>query len=544
MLGLVTLTGVQTGEDDATPTPAVNYVLIDDVFLRGGPGEEFLVVGSLFEGDVLFPVNRSADSNWILVRRGRGFGWVRRDLVSWVTNIDALPVLQANVTPTSPPDMPTPPSFLPTATPSESYVFITAGSAFIRAGPGQGYLRLGQLLNGDLVEPVGRNVNASWVMIRFEDGFGWIQRNLVVWAVDLQSLPVVFENALTPTTTFTPSSTPSITATETSTETPTDTPTATDTATFTSTPTATNTATATDTATATETPTSTATATATDVPTETLTDTPTATDTDVPTDTATAVLPTDTVAPSETVVPPSDTPTATDTASPTGTATVTRTATEIPTEEAAVVVTDTIVPSETPVPPSDTPQPPTNTPEAPSETPTAEETEIIAQAATDIPQPTPVDIVAPDAGGGGLPVEAIVGGLGLLLVIGYVLVYLRGVAAVNRYNEGFILETCPVCQRGVLTLDNKQDRRLGVPIARRTARCNECRSVLREVGVQKWRYAVDPIENPRMYERYNNREISDTDLSQLHTNPLTPPVYYEPRPPLRRPRFVDDEDDQ
>jgi hypothetical protein len=39
--------------------------------------------------------------------------------------------------------------------------------------------------------------------------------------------------------------------------------------------------------------------------------------------------------------------------------------------------------------------------------------------------------------------------------------------------------------------------------------------VLREKGTQRWVYAVDRIENPPLFERYNGREISDDELKEL-----------------------------
>src|SRR5262249_10371745 len=135
----------------------------------------------------------------------RFFGWIRRDLAIWKEDIDHLPVLDVpDLTPTFPPGKETATPFFPTSTPPANYVRVFANSAYVRAGPGRTYLRLSQLYAGENVEPVARNADGSWIMIRVDGGFGWIERDLVVWAVDLDGLPVVSEDNLTPSLTFTP----------------------------------------------------------------------------------------------------------------------------------------------------------------------------------------------------------------------------------------------------------------------------------------------------------------------------------------------------
>lgn len=248
-----------TAQTLPNPTPQTSVVIRPDIFVRGGPGESYLPVGQLVAGDSVRPVSRSIDGTWVLIVYRRSFGWIRRDLAQWVEDIDTLPViLEPDLTPTSLLNRETATPFFPTNTPTGSYVRVNALSAFIRGGPGRTYLRLGQLLPGDPVHPVGRSANTAWVMIRFDDGFGWIASNLVNWTDDLNSLPILTEDNLTPTLTWTPSSTP------TDTPTPTLTPTATETSTPTATSTETTTPTLTPTATDTLTPTQTLTATETD----------------------------------------------------------------------------------------------------------------------------------------------------------------------------------------------------------------------------------------------------------------------------------------
>ena len=123
----------------------------------------------------------------------------------------------------------------------------------------------------------------------------------------------------------------------------------------------------------------------------------------------------------------------------------------------------------------------------------------------------------------------------------YVALYWRGAAGAERYAEGFVIDTCPVCGRGQLLVETRQDRVLGIPRARSTVRCTVCRSVLREVGDRRWRYAVDRAENPAMYTRFNGQVVDEETLRSISVLPPLPgpPVV---RGPSRPPTFVEDEE--
>lgn len=158
-----------------------NTVIVDSAFVRSGPGDSYSAVGALYNGDDVFPLNNSADGLWILIPYSRGYGWIQRSLVRWEDEdaINRLVPFPANFTPT-PLGASTSTPFIPTTTPEGNYVNIQgAASAYVRAGPGRGYLRMGQLLAGASIEPVARNENSTWLMIRYsddfvEDGFAWI----------------------------------------------------------------------------------------------------------------------------------------------------------------------------------------------------------------------------------------------------------------------------------------------------------------------------------------------------------------------------------
>lgn len=554
-----------SAQTTSTPTASNSLVTASDIYVRGGPGASYLPVGRLVAGDIVLPLNRSDNGVWVMIQYNRGYGWIRRDLADWVEDIDSLPTLEE-------PDL-TPTALLTvTPTPASTGVLVNAGAegAFVRFGPGVTYPFLGAIVTGDIVEPVGRNVDGDWLLIRFRGGFGWIARNLVEGSVDLSRLPVLLPDALTPSATFTASITP----TPTTTNTPSNTPTATPTLIPTNTPLPATSPVPTNTATQRPPPTNTRTLTPTDVPTRTPlppsstlipTNTPPSTDTDTPTPLPTATLsrtPTETPLPSSTpTAAPTDTstPTAahttTNTASPTVTHTPPPTDTASPTEEPTEVAA-LVVATHTPVPPSSSPttaptntlQPtdtssPTHTPtRTPSSTPSATPTMTTAAAIaapTSVPT-TSVLVETPAPEPPPVQPEVVVGVVLLVLVVGYVALYWRALTIGERYAEGFVIERCPACERGHLTVETRPARVLGIPRPQAIVRCDNCRSVLREVGKGRWRYAVDRAANLTLYNQLNGRIVTEDMLRTLDENAPreVPPV----RPPARPPTFVDDED--
>ena len=601
-------------QDTVTPVPqpGTSYVIFDDIFVRGGPGEGYQPVGGLQAGVLLRPVSRNADGMWILIAYNRGFGWIRRDLAVWGVEIDTLPIIEeADLTPTAPPGEATATFFLPTATPAGNWVNTGGLGAYLRTGPGLRYAIYGEIDDGTRVEPVGRSDDASWILLRRTGGFAWINRALVSWTVDLDPLPVLQIDALTPSATFTGTLTPSVTSTPTTTLTATATATITPTSTFTSTSSATASATPTPTLTLTLTVTPSASPTVT----STASLTPSATETPVPTVTpsltvtltlasvAQGIVSTDTPPPTETFtpVPPTSTATVLPTETPRPTDTSTNTATPSLTATPSVTASATRTPTFTA-----TLIPATNTPDTgflltgtaimaevnrretatamslstatptqsllsldamnstgtaifdefnrhatetsaaaiPTETtsPTAEGTVIAA-----VPQDTgasPIGVVVSEPPSGIAP-ELLVGGGVLLVVIGYIGLYWRGASGVERYANGFVIERCPTCGSGTLHIETTVTRSLGIPRARYTVRCSECRSVMRGAGVRRWRYAVDRVENPSLYERYNNQIVEESELARL-----TPGVgvtqALHVRTPNQSPTYInsDDEDNR
>lgn len=639
-----------------TATPPYSAVIPEDIYVRSGPGEDYAPIGQLFAGDILRPVSRSEDGRWVLIQYARRFGWIRRDLGSWIVSIDALPiVLETQLTVTPAPGTSEAVFVMPTAVPEGNWISLDGMSAFLRSGPGTEYPVIDLLPNGANVVPAGRNEDTTWILIRHGAGFAWIYRTLVYWVVDLDALPVLTPPDLTPSPTFTRTRRPSATATFTPSPTLTLTPTPSDTPTATATPTSSATQAPRPTATATPSPTQltlvtntpmttppatiapTATVEATRAPSRTSAPTRTASPTSAPGSTSTpqpTTVAADTARPSRTpgaantarpvatatdrptrTPSPQPTPTATDTARPTRTprpptaterptrtptsvsasatpeathelalspVTATRTprntntprpaATASPASTSTPTPMPTVAHSRTPAraPTADrlaetatqlavvvltaepttaaaTPTPePSATPSAtptvtstrtPSRTPTADAqlgtaTQVVALALTSGPSAThtpaatrtprpgatpeavvPIDGAGPQADNASLTVA--VAALAVIGLLGYGLLYWRGAAAADRYADGFVIDTCPVCGRGNLSVETRSGRVLGIPRPAHTVRCDSCRSLLREVRPGRWRYAVDPMEDADLAQRFNGQVIGVATLRRL-----------------------------
>ncbi len=295
--------------------------------------------------------------------------------------------------------------------------------------------------------------------------------------VESTGLPPIHVKTVTVTTTMVPSLTPSRTdAPAATTALPTTVaPSATASATLTSTATAQPSATATANPSDTATATVTASVTATMSPTAslTITETITATESATLTETATEI----------------DTATATATLTPTAS----DTATETPTPTASFTPSDTSTATITPSPTSTTTRVPS----------------VIETSRSD-------DNSANSDGDGGMPLWILGIGLIVTLVIGgYIMAYSLSSAGVDRYAEGFILADCPICQEGQLELEERPYHVLGIPRVRRAVRCDNCRSVLREVSKRQWRYAIDPSANVALYSEFNNQTIDEEELLDL-----------------------------
>jgi hypothetical protein len=131
-----------------------------------------------------------------------------------------------------------------------------------------------------------------------------------------------------------------------------------------------------------------------------------------------------------------------------------------------------------------------------------------------------------------IPSEAqlpLYGGLGILVLAGaiYYWQWSAGRAEVKRYAKGFVLSICPVCQEGHIHLDEVVRTTAGIPWVRRSARCDTCNSVLRELRPGLWRYSIDAYANPELAERFKSQRATTAELQELARNIVLKPTRRE-----------------
>lgn len=280
------------------------------------------------------------------------------------------------------------------------------------------------------------------------------------------------------------------------------------------------TSTRTPSATITRTSTPTHTRTQTASPTSSFTATQRASDTFTPFPTNTLVA--TTLAPTSTntaivtqVIVPSSVSTLPSTASPTDTTTYTPTVTASSTNTLTSSPTSTVTAS-------------TTATETPTSTPTATNTTTRVPAVVESSRPAD-DSTANN--GGTSPLIFLAGIVLTGLIGGYIMMFAASQAAAERYAGGFVIQYCPVCYEGRLYMEERSNRVLGILRIRRTVRCDSCRSVLREVGKHRWRYAVDRTVSPEMYASLNNRLLREEQLIDLAPQDATQsPEYFEDAP--------------
>lgn len=165
--------------------------------------------------------------------------------------------------------------------------------------------------------------------------------------------------------------------------------------------------------------------------------------------------------------------------------------------EAAQEATNTPLPSLTPTPepqPAATDAPPAEEvgPEATQESSPAES-----------PQVSEAPGATPDVGVGRVVLVA-AALLGLVISGGY-LISGRAMAGVQRGE--FVVTTCPACGEGQLSLAGRRRSRV--------VRCDNCRSVLRQLRNGVWRYAVDPLPDEDFANQHNGQSFSAEELIEL-----------------------------
>ncbi|MGE5777287.1 MAG: SH3 domain-containing protein [Chloroflexota bacterium] len=130
--------------EDPTPTdPTGQYrVNAGTLNVREGPGTSYKAIGFFQRNDVVEALESNADGTWLRVRR------ITDGLTGWASAAYLVKI-------TAPPPPPT----------GERYR-VTAGSLYVREGPGANYKAVGYLVRNDIVEVLEFNADKSWARLR------------------------------------------------------------------------------------------------------------------------------------------------------------------------------------------------------------------------------------------------------------------------------------------------------------------------------------------------------------------------------------------
>ncbi len=87
------------------------------------------------------------------------------------------------------------PTPIPTDRPVPPQAEVTVDRLNVRNGPGTNYARIGSVSLGHKAEIVGRNADSSWIVIKYNDGQGWISAQYVNITGDVNNLAVIEASA-------------------------------------------------------------------------------------------------------------------------------------------------------------------------------------------------------------------------------------------------------------------------------------------------------------------------------------------------------------
>ena len=120
------------------------------VYVRGGPGTGFWILGTLYRGEIVPVQGVSPDGGWWYVKASFGEGWV--------AGVGVTPSNTAGVGVIDPGPIGT----------------VTAYTLRVRAGAGINAASLGVLRYGQQVFVLAQNTDGSWLQIRWAYGTGWV----------------------------------------------------------------------------------------------------------------------------------------------------------------------------------------------------------------------------------------------------------------------------------------------------------------------------------------------------------------------------------
>ncbi len=179
----VSISSLPLADSPAAPEPPVPVAPGAVLSLRSGPGTNYPVTGSVYQGLQVTAVGRNANNTWLKVQLSDGQqGWIGAQYVQLSIPIGNLPVMDGTTTT---------PASTATPAPLANAATIATGMANVRSGPGIGYGIVTTASQGQAVSMLARNSISSWVKIQLSGGTqGWVNVSLLSTSVSINSLPV------------------------------------------------------------------------------------------------------------------------------------------------------------------------------------------------------------------------------------------------------------------------------------------------------------------------------------------------------------------
>ena len=162
----VSISSLPLANSPAAPEPPVPVAPGAVLSLRSGPGFNYPVTGSVYQGLQVTAVGRNANSTWLKVKLSDGQeGWIGAQYVQLSIPVGNLPVMDGTVgNPASPVGTtPTPPA-------SPYWATVNTGAANLRSGPGIGYGIVTVTTQGQYVSLLARNSISSWAKVQLANG--------------------------------------------------------------------------------------------------------------------------------------------------------------------------------------------------------------------------------------------------------------------------------------------------------------------------------------------------------------------------------------
>jgi uncharacterized protein YgiM (DUF1202 family) len=183
----VSISSLPLADSPAAPQPPVPVAPGAVLNLRSGPGFNYPLTGTVYQGLQVNAVGRNANSTWLKVRLSDGQeGWIGTQYVQLTIPIGNLPVMDGSV-----------PTSSATPLPVVNAATVSTGAANVRSGPGIGYGIVTVANQGQVVTLLARNNLNSWVKVRLANSTeGWINTSLLTTSVNISSLPIQFEQTL------------------------------------------------------------------------------------------------------------------------------------------------------------------------------------------------------------------------------------------------------------------------------------------------------------------------------------------------------------